>query len=188
MGDNVKLNVRDLRIDHKTGHVILIFYAERVKNASRIIMSALEVEKILKEKFWRDYSILGSSINEIRTVVCQNECSGHGRCDPDTRACVCETFWMPDFFYYWNVTDPNCDWSVLYVIVFIFIMFLIISGLCWGLTFTCRNRKNKVVKPVSSRPSRTKRPQKYALLHSNDDELPSCKFDSTLNDKCLLIN
>ncbi|CAO1408246.1 unnamed protein product [Diamesa hyperborea] len=182
LGDNVKLNVRDLRIDHKTGHVILIFYGERVKNASRIIMSALEVEKILKEKFWRDYSILGSSINEIRTVVCQNECSGHGRCDPDTRACVCETFWMPDFFYYWNVTDPNCDWSVLYVIVFIFIMFLIISGLCWGLTFTCRNRKNKVVKPVSSRPSRPKRPQKYALLHSNDDELPSFNRNTLSDD------
>lgn len=133
------------------------------------------MQKILKEKFWKDYSILGSSINEIRTVVCQNDCSGHGFCDTQTRACVCDTFWMPDIFFYWGVTEANCDWSVLYVILIIFFVFMIISGLCWGLTYTCRNRKIKTTKSVSSRPTRPKRPQKYALLHSQDDEIPACK-------------
>lgn len=133
------------------------------------------MQKILKEKFWKDYSILGSSINEIRTVVCQNDCSGHGFCDTQTRACVCDTFWMPDIFFYWGVTEANCDWSVLYVILIIFFVFMIISGLCWGLTYTCRNRKIKTTKNVSSRPTRPKRPQKYALLHSQDDEIPACK-------------
>jgi hypothetical protein len=179
LGDNVKLNVRHLRVD-ETGHVILIFYVSReTKNGlGMAIMNALEVQHILKEKFWKDYSILGSSISEIRTVVCQNDCSGHGVCDQETRECLCDTFWMADIFYYWHVTEANCDWSILYVIVFILFLFLLISGLCWVIvTYTCRSRKAKPTKSASSRPTRLKRPQKYALLHSQDDELPSCKFN-----------
>lgn len=154
-----------------------MFYVSRVARdgAEQSIMNGLDVQKILKEKFWKDYSILGSSISEIRTVICQNDCSGHGACNSETRACVCDTFWMPDIFFYWGVTEANCDWSILYVIVFIFFVFLTISGLCWGLTFTCRNQKAKATKSASSRPTRTKRPQKYALLHTQDDELPSCE-------------
>lgn len=139
-------------------------------------MNGLDVQRILKEKFWKDYSILGSSISEIRTVICQNDCSGHGVCDSETRACICYTFWMPDIFFYYGVTEGNCDWSILYVIVFIFLLFLLISGVCWGLTYTCRNRKAKAPKTASSRPTRPRRPQKYALLHTQDDEIPSCKF------------
>ncbi|KAG5684220.1 hypothetical protein PVAND_013458 [Polypedilum vanderplanki] len=173
LGDNVKLNVRHVRVDEKTGHVILVFYVSHETKDGLAIMNALEVQHILKEKFWKDYSILGSSISEIRTVVCQNDCSGHGKCDQETRECLCDTFWMADIFYYWHVTEANCDWSILYVIVFILFMFLTISGICYGLTYTCRTRKSKPTKNTSSRPTRLKRPQKYALLHSNDDELPS---------------
>lgn len=174
LGDNVKLNVRNVRVDEKTGHVILIFYVSHETKDGLAIMNALEVQRILKEKFWKDYSILGSSISEIRTVVCQNKCSGHGTCNQETRECICETFWTPDIFYYWHITEANCDWSILYVIVFILFLFLLISGICWGITYTCRSRKSKPMKSASSsRPTRLKRPQKYALLHSQDDELPS---------------
>lgn len=41
-----------------------------------MIMPAVDVERILKEKFLRDYPILGSSVLEIRTSICQNNCSG----------------------------------------------------------------------------------------------------------------
>lgn len=184
LGDNVQLNERHIRIDDKTGHVILVFYVSRETKqvggggggGQQEIMNALEVQQILKEKFWKDFSILGSSISEIRTVICQNDCSGHGVCDQETRTCVCDTFWMPDIFFYWHVTEANCDWSILYVIVFIIFLFLLISGVCFGITHTCRSRKAvKPVKSTPSRPTRLKRPQKYALLHSQDDELPSCK-------------
>lgn len=39
-------------------------------------MSAVDVERILKEKILRDYPILGSSVLEVRTSICQNNCSG----------------------------------------------------------------------------------------------------------------
>ncbi len=176
LGDNVKLNIRHVRVDDKTGHVILVFYVSKESKQGTEIMNALEVQHILKEKFWRDFSILGSSISEIRTVVCQNDCSGHGYCNQETRTCVCDTFWMPDIFYYWHVTDSNCDWSILYVFVFIILLFLLISGICFGLIHACRSKKIlKPTKAMSSRPTRLKRPQKYALLHSQDDEIPSCK-------------
>ena len=172
----MKLNIRHVRVDDKTGHVILVFYVSKESKQGTEIMNALEVQHILKEKFWRDFSILGSSISEIRTVVCQNDCSGHGYCNQETRTCVCDTFWMPDIFYYWHVTDSNCDWSILYVFVFIILLFLLISGICFGLIHACRSKKIlKPTKAMSSRPTRLKRPQKYALLHSQDDEIPSCK-------------
>lgn len=176
LGDNVQLNVRHTRVDDKTGHVILVFYVSRETKQGLEVMNALEVQQILKENFWKDYSILGSSITEIRTVVCQNDCSGHGICDQETRNCICDTFWMPDIFFYWHVTEANCDWSILYVIVFIFFLFLLVSGVCFAITHTCR-RTRKLTKPTkltTSRPTRLKRP-KYALLHSQEDELPSCK-------------
>lgn len=109
LGENVKLNVRELRVEQKTGHVVIIFYAQRKdNNGLYTVMDALEVERILKEKFWRDYGLLGASIAGIRTTVCQNTCSNHGVCNAETRACMCETFWMPDVFYFWGVAEGNC--------------------------------------------------------------------------------
>lgn len=71
-------------------------------------MAGPDVEKLLIDKFWRDGNILGTSISDIRTTFCQNKCSGHGICNTETRACMCETFWMPDIFYFWGVRQANC--------------------------------------------------------------------------------
>ncbi|CRL01795.1 CLUMA_CG015011, isoform A [Clunio marinus] len=185
LGDNMKLNIRNVLIEDKTNHVIVVFYVSRTtkEGTTQMIMNGLDVQRILKEKYWKDYSILGSSISEIRTVVCQNECSGHGQCNIETRACTCDAFWMPDIFFFWGVTEANCDWSILYVIVFIFFVFMVISGICWGLTYTCRHRQSKPAKSNGpSRPSRMKRQQKYALIHSQDDEIPSFNRNTLSDD------
>lgn len=133
-------------------------------------MSGVEVEKNLREKFWRDAGILGTSISDIRTSICQNPCSNHGICNAETRSCLCETFWMPDIFYFWGVSEANCDWSILYVIIGVFIGFLLLSGFFWGISCLCRRTAYK--------PRTRSKPQKYALIGSHEDELPSCKLIS----------
>lgn len=114
LGDNRKLHVRELKKEQKTGQAIMTFFVENTENREGkvSIVPGLEVEKILKEKFWRDASILGDSLSDIRTSVCQNPCSDHGVCNTETRSCTCETFWMPDVFYFWGISDANCGkWS-----------------------------------------------------------------------------
>lgn len=108
LGDNTHLCVRDLKMEQKTGEAVLVFYVEKTNNGETTIMSGLEVEKLLTDKFWKDSTILGTLISDVRTMLCQNKCSGHGVCNSETRACMCETFWMPDLFYFWGIGPANC--------------------------------------------------------------------------------
>lgn len=130
LGDNVKLCVRDLRLQQKTGEAVLIFYVEHIVshantiincrrkvnfccrlfqvNGKTEIMPGLAVETALNDKLWRDRSIIGIPVTDVRTTVCQNKCSGHGTCNSETRACMCSTFWMPSVYYFWDVSDANC--------------------------------------------------------------------------------
>lgn len=71
-------------------------------------IDGLTIERLLKEKLQRDASILGTVFADVRTMVCQNTCSGHGVCNSDTRACFCEAFWMPSFGYFWGFEEANC--------------------------------------------------------------------------------
>lgn len=168
-------------------------FSLKVQDGKQVLLSGQEVETILKEKFWRDSGILGASISDIRTTICQNTCSGHGVCNSETRVCLCETFWMPDIFYFWGVSEANCgknyicnwrifepiyymlfsiDWSILYVIIGVFIGFLFLSGVCWGITCLCRR---------SYKPRGRSKIQKYALLGTQEDETShsksQCKHD-----------
>lgn len=71
-------------------------------------VNGLTVEQLLKDKLQRDAGLLGTDFTDIRTTVCQNKCSGHGVCNPITRACTCEAFWMPSITYYWGIEEANC--------------------------------------------------------------------------------
>uniref|UniRef100_A0A2M4ABB6 Putative serine-type protease inhibitor n=1 Tax=Anopheles triannulatus TaxID=58253 RepID=A0A2M4ABB6_9DIPT len=169
IGDNTaKVQVRELKVEPRTGQVVIVFFVERktgLEDKDKVeVIPALEVERILKEKFWRDYTILGTSVVGIRTTVCQNDCSGHGVCNAETRECICQSFWMPDIFYFWGIAEANCDWSILYVIVGVLIVFFVLSGICWGITCLCRRTPKPRTRP---------KPQKYSLLQTNDEELPS---------------
>uniref|UniRef100_A0A6B2EFS6 Putative serine-type protease inhibitor n=1 Tax=Phlebotomus kandelakii TaxID=1109342 RepID=A0A6B2EFS6_9DIPT len=176
LGDNRRLHVRELKKEQKTSQAIMIFFVENTesRDGKVSLVPGLEVEKILKEKFWRDASILGSSLSDIRTSVCQNSCSDHGVCNTETRSCTCETFWMPDVFYFWGISEANCDWSILYVIIGIFVLFLVLSGICWGITCMCRKTR--------SHPRLRNKPTKYSLLGTHDDELPPSRRGTVLSE------
>lgn len=155
-------------------------------------MAGLDVENLLIDKLWRDSSIIGTPISDVRTTICQNTCSKHGTCNSESRACMCETFWMPSIFYFWGLNEANCgkkinahfsvpvynytiaknpytnspDWSIIYVVVGVLACFLFITAICWGLTYFCRRRPRTR--------NRTK-PQKYSLLETNEHENPTRK-------------
>lgn len=151
-------------------------------------MEGLIVEKLLKEKLWSSSNIVGLSAADIRTTICQNKCSDHGVCNSQTRACMCETFWMPSLYYFWGNGQANCgkalfvrniskifsqlvffvytDWSILYVVIAVFILFISILSLCWAMNCFCRTSKPR---------TRTKT-QRYALLESQEHEVPTRKF------------
>lgn len=71
-------------------------------------MSGFEVEVMLRDKLWSGSNIVGMPISDIRSTVCQNPCSGHGNCNADTRACMCDTFWMPNLYYFSGISEANC--------------------------------------------------------------------------------
>lgn len=148
---------------------------------------------MLNDKMWRGSNIVGAPISDIRTSVCQNKCSGHGGCNSETRACMCETFWMPSVYYFWGLSEANCgkysfslklirksitkktnkcfifssDWSILYVVIGTFILFIVISTMCWVLTCYCRRQ---------TKPRMRIKSQKYSLLESHDNGAPVCMY------------
>ena len=42
------------------------------------------------------------------SLVCQNDCSGHGHCDQFSKECVCEPFWMPNYAIAKWRGESNC--------------------------------------------------------------------------------
>ena len=56
------------------------------------------------------YSFLsGALLAHLCSIsVCQNNCSNHGHCDHKTKRCICEAFWMQNFFIYNMYGDSNC--------------------------------------------------------------------------------
>lgn len=125
LGDGTRLQVRDMRPDRQRSEVVLVFYAEHQLivegsttspatasgDASKWEpMAGRAVERRLAQRFWREPNILGTTVTDVRTTVCQNPCSGHGTCVADTRACACDAFWMPDVFWFWGMADEaNCS-------------------------------------------------------------------------------
>lgn len=105
LGDENKIQIRELKYDLHTGAAVLVFY---VTDGSGKPVDGLHVERQLRAQLQKDASILGALFVDIRTTVCQNNCSGHGSCNPTTRACICEAFWMPSAGFFFNNQEANC--------------------------------------------------------------------------------
>ena len=58
--------------------------------------------------FTTDFEVLELPLVSV-CLVCRNNCSGHGYCDRCTKMCVCESFWMQDFFkVHFGTKESNC--------------------------------------------------------------------------------
>ncbi|XP_015600421.1 dyslexia-associated protein KIAA0319-like protein [Cephus cinctus] len=164
--------VRTLRAEPRTGRVVLVFYVD--KKGGKSSMPGPEVVQRLKQKLRQDSGLLQLSVINVETVVCQNNCSGHGVCDQETRQCLCEAFWMQNFIQkYFGNSESNCDWSILYVIIALLSLIVCWVGCVWGLVCLCQRicgRKRHSLRPK-------KKPARYSLLQPDleDDSFTSHK-------------
>ncbi|EDV96852.1 GH16502 [Drosophila grimshawi] len=172
LGDDNKIQIRELKHDLHTEAAVLVFYV-MANGAPAKPVDGLHVERMLRAKLQKDASILGALYVDIRTTVCQNNCSGHGRCNPATRACICEAFWMPTASYFFANDEANCDWSILYVFVGVIGGCLLLSGIFWGIACACRTTK---------KPRMRQKVQKYALIGTQDEEAANYSRNTSLTE------
>ncbi|KAL4617096.1 dyslexia-associated protein KIAA0319-like [Arapaima gigas] len=97
----------------------------------------------------------------VEPVMCLLSCSAHGRCDPLTRRCVCEPFWMENpVRRFLQDSESNCDWSVLYVVTASFTAVLLVLCVGWACVCCCKRRKRTKVRKKT----------KYTILDNMDDQ------------------
>ena len=84
------------------------------------VMKGVDVVETLKTKLDVGQDVLKLKFVELDTVVCQNDCSGHGSCHQSTRDCICDPFWVENFVRR-RLMDgkKNCEWSVIYLGIFL---------------------------------------------------------------------
>ncbi|KRT81386.1 hypothetical protein AMK59_5285, partial [Oryctes borbonicus] len=171
--DGTKLQVQYMKVQVGTNKPIITFYTEY---ADGKLVAANDVVKHLHKKLKIDAGLLGFSISKLQTTICQNNCSGHGVCDEQTRKCTCEAFWMEDMFklYLDDTNDSDCSWSVLYVTVGIILTVLAVTGSIWGAIYLCVNG-------CSKRRLRMK-PSTYKLIEDTEDLPPYSSRKADLSD------
>ena len=85
------------------------------------IKSGLKIVAELKSKLKDTDDIIGLKLIDLDTLICQNDCSGHGKCRQETRSCVCESFWIENFIRR-NLMDgkSNCGKNIFIFLIFRF--------------------------------------------------------------------
>jgi len=109
------------------------------------VLDGKYVADMLRSKIGNGGKLFEYKMDRVEPYICRSNCSGHGFCDTTTKQCVCDTFWMPNFFKAnFGEKQINCDWSVLYLSVAVFAIFLFFVGVSWAVCFCfARNRRNK---------------------------------------------
>lgn len=135
--DNPVIRVREFRQEHYSGRAQMVFYVEN--KTDKTAAPGPLVVSTLKTKLEQDAGLLELSVANIQTEICQNNCSGHGVCDKVTRVCLCEAFWMQNLIRkYLGDKESNCDWSILYVIIGLFLSMVVFVSMIWGLLCLCQ--------------------------------------------------
>uniref|UniRef100_A0AAY4BEW6 MANSC domain-containing protein n=1 Tax=Denticeps clupeoides TaxID=299321 RepID=A0AAY4BEW6_9TELE len=112
--------------------------------------------QLLKEK--TDFLLF--KVLRVDTVMCLLHCSGQGQCDPVTKRCSCDPLWMENpFRRLLDNEESNCEWSVLYVILTVFVGVVLIVSVSWACFCCCKSRRTKVRKKT-----------KYTILDNMDEQ------------------
>ncbi|XP_066268717.1 dyslexia-associated protein KIAA0319-like protein isoform X2 [Branchiostoma lanceolatum] len=153
------IRVQEIKEDMSTGNMIVVFVV--VNTQTGMVQNGGSVLAKLRRKLKAGSEVLDFKVVQVDTVVCQNNCSGHGVCNSFTKTCQCDSFWVQNpFKAFFADKVSNCDWSILYVIVIAFGIVVGLGLISWGVFCLVRNRR---------RFRRSKR-HRYTLLDEIDDK------------------
>ncbi|XP_013408789.1 dyslexia-associated protein KIAA0319-like protein isoform X2 [Lingula anatina] len=142
-GGDTTVDIRNIEQDMRTGQVIVTFLVRSEFKDTHLTHAGTKIVKILKQRLKSDADVLEFEVVQLDTLVCQNNCSGHGRCDSYTKQCVCDAFWMENFFKAALEKDYNCDWSILYVVIVIFVIVITLAAIIWGVYYCAKRCKTR---------------------------------------------
>ncbi|KAJ1201160.1 hypothetical protein NDU88_004975 [Pleurodeles waltl] len=162
----ILLNVldSDIRVQRIQAHsdlsTAVVFYVQ-TGNPFKI-MKATDVARILQTQLVKEKAdFLLYKVLRVDTTVCLLKCSGHGRCDPITKRCICYPFWMESLIQrYLYSGESNCEWSILYVTVSVFALMTLVGSLAWLCFYCCKSRKRTKIRKKT----------KYTILDNIDDQ------------------
>ncbi|XP_078332823.1 dyslexia-associated protein KIAA0319-like protein isoform X1 [Crassostrea virginica] len=159
---------------HKSPNSLLhvTFYMANVRKESHNYRNGPETARLMREQLESsNYHILNYKVKSLDTIVCQNNCSGHGFCDNRSKTCVCEAFWMQNFFIFHVMNgESNCDWSILYFIIVLFLLVVALAAIVWGAICWIKKRRCRCYK------WKTKKRHRYSLLQEVDDAKDEIKL------------
>lgn len=140
-------------------HIMVEFYARDSKGE---LLNATTAYDKLTEK-GQDFTLMSFHIVMVEMKECQLSCSNHGTCNPRTKKCQCDTFWMENpFKAHFNRRESNCEWSGFYVVLVVLGIVLVLVFFLWLCCCCCLRKRRR---------SRTKRRMRYAILdHREPDE------------------
>lgn len=137
--------------------VMILFYVK--DSTTERILDGKYVADLLKHKVGFGGKLFEYTMQRVEPYICRNNCSEHGYCDKSTKQCVCDSFWTANFIKArFGEKESNCDWSILYLSVAVFGLFLMLIGVAWAVCF-CFARKK-----------RNKRRARYRALRTTDPE------------------
>ncbi|XP_061093171.1 dyslexia-associated protein KIAA0319 isoform X1 [Conger conger] len=97
----------------------------------------------------------------VDTAMCLLRCSDHGQCEPFTKRCACDPFWMENLIRrFLGDGVSNCEWSVLYVVLSCFMGIILVMSVSWACVFCCKRRRRTKVRKKT----------KYTILDDMDDQ------------------
>ncbi|CAF0943448.1 unnamed protein product [Rotaria sordida] len=168
---------------------ILLIKGKDPKN--NLIISPKIIVNHLQNKIKSLRSASNMNILSIDTYLCLSNCSNRGKCDKKTKRCICNKYYMANWFKSIIYREPNCDFIIYYFVIITSVSSISTIVFCWLCLCCClrwRRRRNLL--------ERRKR-IRYQLLDENgdDDESPSSskeisknKFHSSKKSKTKISN
>ncbi|XP_034144581.1 dyslexia-associated protein KIAA0319 [Esox lucius] len=125
-------------------------------------VSASKLASVLRGQLLRGKTdFLLFRVLRVDTVMCLLRCSGRGSCDPITKSCVCDPFWTENLIRrFFGDGESNCEWRVLYFILFSFMVFALIVTVTWACVHCCKRRRRTKVRKKT----------KYTILDNMDEQ------------------